>query len=53
VKSISVSPALQHGDKKQLEENLLKAINQAIEKANKLNEEEMKNVAGGMMPGLF
>lgn len=53
VKSISVSPALQHGDKKLLEDHLLKAINQAIEKANKINEEEMKKIAGGMMPGLF
>lgn len=53
VKSIQVAAALQHGDKKQLEEQLLKAMNLAIEKADKIHEEEMKKVAGGLMPGLF
>jgi len=53
IKSIIISPSLQHGDKHQLEEQLLKAINQAIEKADKTNEEEMKKVAGGLMPGMF
>lgn len=53
VKSITLSPALQHGDKQQLEDHLLKAMNLAIEKADKIHEEEMKKVAGGIMPGLF
>lgn len=53
LKSISVSPALQHGDTKELESQLLKAVNSAIEKADKINEEEMKKVAGGLMPGLM
>ncbi|MBI2722325.1 MAG: YbaB/EbfC family nucleoid-associated protein [Bacteroidetes bacterium] len=53
VKSINVAAALQHGDKKQLEEQLLKAMNLAIEKADKIHDEEMKKVAGGLMPGLF
>ncbi|MCW3077860.1 MAG: nucleoid-associated protein YbaB/EbfC family [Bacteroidetes bacterium] len=50
---VSVAPALQHGDKQQLEEHLLKAMNQAIGMADKIHEEEMKKVAGGLMPGLF
>ena len=53
IKNILIAPALQHGDTRQLEELLQKAINLAIEKADKVNEEEMKKVAGGMMPGLF
>jgi nucleoid-associated protein EbfC len=53
VSSISVAPSLQHGDTKELESQLLKAMNQAIEKADKVNEEEMKRVAGGIMPGMF
>lgn len=53
VKSITIAPALQHGNKQELEEQLLVTMNKAIEKANKLNEEEMKKAAGGLMPGLF
>ncbi len=53
VKSVSIAPALQHGDQKLLEEQLLKTMNLAIERADKINEEEMKKVAGGLMPGLF
>src|SRR4051812_21722302 len=53
IKSITIAPSLQHSDKQQLEEQLIKAINLAIEKADKTNEEEMKKVAGGLMPGLF
>lgn len=53
IKNICIDPALQHGDKQQLEELLLTAINKAIEKADKVNEEEMKKAAGGLMPGLF
>jgi DNA-binding YbaB/EbfC family protein len=53
IKSVSIAPSLQHGDKQQLEEQLLKAMNLAIEKADKTNEEEMKKAAGGLMPGLL
>jgi nucleoid-associated protein EbfC len=53
IKSISIAPALQHGDKKMLEEQLLSALNRAIETADKVNAEEMKKAAGGLMPGLF
>jgi DNA-binding YbaB/EbfC family protein len=50
---ITIAPALQHGDAAVLQRELLQAMNRAIEKADKANEEEMKKVAGGMMPGLF
>lgn len=53
ITEVKVAPALQHGDTKELETQLLKAMNLAIEKADKVNEEEMKRVAGGMMPGMF
>jgi nucleoid-associated protein EbfC len=50
---VTIAPALQHGDKPLLEEQLKKAINLAIEKADKINEEEMKKVAGGLLPGML
>jgi len=48
--SLHIEPALQHGDKAELEKQLSETINKAIEEANKLNELEMKKVAGGMLP---
>jgi len=39
-------------DKDQLEDYLVLAINDAIEKADKINETEMKSAAGAMMPGM-
>jgi len=52
IKSLRIAPALQHGDKTELEEQLVAAINNAIAKADSLNEEEMKKAASGMLPGL-
>ena len=52
IKSLVIASALQHGDKKELEEQLLVALNNAIDKANKTNEEEMKKAASGLLPGL-
>jgi DNA-binding YbaB/EbfC family protein len=52
LKSLQISPALQHGNKEELEEQLLVTLNRAIEKADRLNEEEMKKAAGGLLPGL-
>lgn len=51
VLSISIAPALQHGDKEELEEQLAVAMNRALEKAEEINENEMKNAASGMLPG--
>lgn len=38
--------------KDQLEDNLVLAMNDAIEKADQMNEAEMKSAAGAMMPGM-
>jgi nucleoid-associated protein EbfC len=53
VKRIEVAPGLQHGDKVKFEEQLAAAVNKAIEAADKMNEEEMKKAAGGLLPGVF
>lgn len=52
IRSLQIAPSLQHGDKEELEEQLMVAFNRAIETADKTNEEEMKRVAGGLLPGL-
>jgi DNA-binding YbaB/EbfC family protein len=52
IKSIYIAPALQHGDSEELLEQLTVTLNRAIEKADKANEEEMKNAASGLIPGL-
>jgi len=52
IKNLQIAPALQHGDKEELEEQLTVALNKAIEAADKLNEEEMKKAAGGLLPGM-
>lgn len=52
IRNISIAPALQHGDKEELEEQLTVALNKAIEAADKVNEEEMKKAAGGLLPGM-
>lgn len=52
IRSLEIAPALQHGDKEALEEQLTVALNKALEAADKLNEEEMKKAAGGLLPGM-
>ena len=52
LKTIEIAPSLQHGDKEELEEQLLVALNKAIEEADKINEQEMKKAASGLLPGL-
>lgn len=52
LRSISIAPALQHGNKEELEEQLLVTLNKAISKANTMNEEEMKKAASGLLPGM-
>ncbi len=53
IKSLTIAPGLQHGNTQELEEQLLVTLNKAIEKANTINEEEMKKVAAGMLPGIM
>ena len=52
LKNLEIAAALQHGDKEELEEQLIVALNKALEAADKLNEEEMKKAAGGLLPGM-
>jgi DNA-binding protein YbaB len=52
IRSLSIAPGLQHSGQQELEEQLLVTLNKAIEQANKLNDEEMKKAASGMLPGL-
>jgi len=52
IKSLTIAPALQHGDKEELEEQLTVTLNKALAKANEVNETEMKQVASGMLPGM-
>ena len=52
IKSLTIAPSLQHGDKDELEEQLTVTLNKAIFKANELNENEMKEAASGMLPGM-
>ncbi len=53
IKSIVIASALQHGDKEELEEQLVVTLNKALFKANEVNENEMKKVAGSMLPGIM
>lgn len=53
IRNLSIAPALQHGDKEELEEQLTVTINKAILKATELNDQEMKTVASGMLPGFM
>ena len=39
-------------DKEELEDHLIMAMNDALSKAEQVNESEMKSAAGSMMPGL-
>lgn len=52
IKSISISPALQHSNKEEFEEQLVVTLNRALQKAQEVNDNEMKQVASGMLPGL-
>lgn len=52
VKDINLTPETQEMDREELEDILVLAMNKAFEKAKNANESEMKNVAGGILPGL-
>ena len=52
ITSIQISEELMaNGDKKQIEDLTVLAINNALEKAEKVSETEMAGVAKGMLPG--
>jgi DNA-binding YbaB/EbfC family protein len=50
IQKLHIAPALQHGSQEELERLLTETFNKAVEAADKLNEAEMKTVAGGMLP---
>ena len=52
VMRIEISNALQFGNKQELENTLLNTMNKALADVEKMNEEEMKKAASGMLPGL-
>ncbi len=52
ITDLQIAAALQHGSKEELEEQLTVTLNRALAAAEKVNEEEMKKAAGGLLPGL-
>ncbi|MFT5337923.1 MAG: DNA-binding protein YbaB [Luteibaculaceae bacterium] len=52
IKDIHLSVETQEMDREELEDVLVLAMNKAFGKAKNANESEMKNVAGGLVPGL-
>ena len=52
VNAISINEELANLDKDELEDLVLIATNDALEKAERVNESEMKAASAGMLPGL-
>lgn len=53
IQSITIATGLiEQGDKEQIEELCLLAVNRALEKAEKIAEAEMAGVAKGFLPGM-
>ena len=52
IKDLIIAPGLQHSATEELQEQLLVTLNRALAQADKVNDEEMKKAAGGIMPGL-
>ena len=52
VNSISINEELVNLNKEELEDLIIIAINDALEKAEKINEAEMRSASAGMIPGV-
>jgi DNA-binding YbaB/EbfC family protein len=52
INDVEISDELMNSDKEELQDLLIIAMNRAMEKAENINEAEMKGVAAGMMPGM-
>lgn len=52
VNSISINEELANLDKEELEDLLIIASNEALQKAESVNESEMKAASAGMLPGM-
>ncbi len=50
IQKLEIATALQNASKEELQEQLLITINKAIEAADKRSADEMKSVAGGLIP---
>ena len=50
IQKLEIATALQSASKEELQEQLLITINKAIEAADKQTADEMKSVAGGLIP---
>lgn len=53
VVDVMLAEDLLQEDKEQLEDFMVMAMNNALEKAEKVNESEMQGVAKGMLPGMM
>ena len=51
IKTLKVSEKLQQGSNSELEAQLISTLTKVIEKADAVNEGEMKKIAMGMLPG--
>lgn len=53
VTAVNIAPELlDTGDSEQLEDLIQVAVNRALEQAERVNESEMRSVAGGLLPGM-
>ena len=50
IQKLEIATALQSASKQELEEQLLATFNKAIAEADKVSADEMKKVAGGLIP---
>jgi nucleoid-associated protein EbfC len=50
IKNISIKAEMLSGEKEELEDMLLVAVNRALEQAEKVNEAEMQGAAKGFLP---
>ena len=50
IQKLEIAAALQSASKQELEEQLLTTFNKAVAEADKVSADEMKKVAGGLIP---
>lgn len=52
VRSVDIDPALMEEDREVLEDLVAAAINDAVQRVEKITKEKLGGVAGGLVPGL-
>jgi DNA-binding YbaB/EbfC family protein len=50
IQKLEIAPSLQSASKEELQQQLLETFNKAVSEADKLSADEMKKVAGGIIP---